>query len=169
MMPAETITCKQAEAEHQAAHGDEALHRQLETDQEQKEDDAELGQRLEVRLARHREPVNPRRLIGEGAEAGGAQHRAGNEETQDGAYLHALEQGHDDGRRGQDDHDVPEQAQVLDDCFHALSPQRLTIAARRRPPANASTSIPKRRWSHFCNCDHASRPATELRVENVAR
>ena len=81
---------QRAEPEHQAAHGDEPLERQLEPDDEQQEDDAQLGDGAEALLLRDGDPVQRRDVARQRAEPVRAEHGAGDEEAEDGAELEAL-------------------------------------------------------------------------------
>ena len=85
---------KPAEAEHEAAHGDEAFQRQLETDQEQEEDDAELGEGREPFFALDGEPAEGRNLAGERSEPVRSENSAGDKKAEHGADLEPLEQRH---------------------------------------------------------------------------
>ena len=97
-----------AQPEHQPAHGEQAAHRQLQPDEEQQEDDAEVGDEADLPLAGDGDPVDGARILGETAEAVRAQRRADDEEAQDRAYFQAVHHRRHDGRRAQNDQGVLE-------------------------------------------------------------
>ncbi len=103
---------QEAETEHQAAHGDKALERELETDEEQQEHDAQLGDGAEPPLVGDGNPSDRGKAVPERAEPPGAQQRAGDEEAEDGAKFEALAQGHENGRRPEHDHRVAINAEI---------------------------------------------------------
>ena len=85
-----------AQPEHQTAHGDEALVGQLQADQEQQEDDAELGDPGDVLGVDDRDPVEERERALKGAQAERAEDRAGRQVAQHRVHAPALHQRHDD-------------------------------------------------------------------------
>ena len=95
-----------AEAEHQAAHGQQALVGQLQADQEQQEDDAELGDAGDVLGVDHRDPVEERQLVHERAEPQRPEDGAGAEIAEHRAQPEAAHQRHDDAGRAEHDQRV---------------------------------------------------------------
>ena len=97
-----------AQPEHQAAHGEQAPHRQFEADEEQQEDDAQVGDEGDLLLAGDGEPVDGPRIVGQTAQAMRSQRGADGEETQDGTDFQAVDHRGDDGRGAQDDEGILE-------------------------------------------------------------
>ena len=97
-----------AQPEHQAAHGEQAPHRQFQADEEQQEDDAQVGDEGDLLLAGDGEPVDGPRIVGQAAQAMRPQRGADGEETQDGADFQAVDHRGHDGRGAQDDQGVLE-------------------------------------------------------------
>ncbi|MNE04237.1 hypothetical protein D3C80_967610 [compost metagenome] len=110
---------KHAQAEDQPAHGLQPFPRQLQPDHEQQEGDAQLRQLTNLGLIADGQPAEPAVRLGEAAQAVGAQQDASRQETEDGADLEPVEQGHDHAGRRQKDHEVPVFAAVR--LIHASS------------------------------------------------
>ena len=118
-----------AQAEHQAAHGEQAPQRQFEADEEQQEDDAEIGDEGDLFLAGHGEPIHHRRMLGQPAEAVGTEQRTDHEIAQHRAHLEARQQRRHHRRRRQNDQRVLEGMYIADGRHRAKH--------RRWPPIRA--------------------------------
>ena len=97
---------KTAQSEHQAAHGEQSLVGQLQSDQEQQKHDAQIGKVGDVLGVDHRHPAQERHLVLERAQRQRSEDRAGAEITQHRAEAEPAHQRHDDAGGAEHDQRV---------------------------------------------------------------
>ena len=107
-----------AEAEHQLLHAGEALVGQLDADEKQEEDDAELAEHGEGGLVRHGDIAEPGQCGNELAEPMGANDGTDAEEAEGGGNAEPPEDGNGDRSRAEDQDNILVRAEV-DGCCHA--------------------------------------------------
>ena len=95
-----------AKAEHQPPHRQQTMQRQLETDQEQQEDDAELGNAVDIPGIADGEPEQRRIFLIERAEPERPEQRAGAEIAEHRTQAEAAHHRHHDARRAEHDQRV---------------------------------------------------------------
>ena len=95
-----------AQAEHQPPHGQQPMQRQFETDQEQQEDDAELGDAGDVLGVADREPVQRAETSRSASRGRAAQQRAGAEIAEHRRKAEPADDRHHDARRAEHDQRV---------------------------------------------------------------
>ena len=119
-----------AKAEHQPPHRQEAMQRQFETDQEQQEDDAELGNAVDIPGVADGEPEQRRIFLIESAEPERPEQRAGAEIAEHRTEAEAAHHRHHDARRAEHDQRIAVIADV--DGRRGQQQYIITIAASVR-------------------------------------
>jgi hypothetical protein len=92
-----------AEAEYQSAHGPQSRQRQFQTDHEQQQHDAELGDRFDRTRCADRDRRQPRQICDERGKAERPNDDADEDEAERRADVQAVEQRDDDASRSEDD------------------------------------------------------------------
>src|SRR5262249_15839111 len=135
----DNLQCTQAE--HEPAHPDEAVPRQLKRNHEKKKCDTEFGDGGDLSDIGYGDGPEPRYIFCEGTQAERAEDKRGGEEAKDRAQFQPPEKRYDHACRGQ------KQQQFLV-IFRSRSHQLRSVAVRSAPAVGGVRPAPPRSYEH---------------------